>query len=377
MEVDSILNFARAYVGVTQGSAKHKEIVDTYNAMKPLPVGYKMTYTDDWCACFVSFVGIKTGTTSLIGRECGVERFIKIFQSMGIWDENGSKTPKAGDIITFNWNDSTQENDGFADHIGFVEKVVGSTIHTIEGNSASQVKRKTYPVGYGYIRGYARPKYKQGSGTSTEAPADSTKKVTVLKHASHWSPTSGAKKMADFVKESQFKVLKEQPINYSHSNREYLIADAAGALGWVLSQDIQGGHGSDKVGKPSAPSAPKYEILPVDGDLAEKTAKRWQEYRNMAAKDGEISHQWKEKYNQQITACKFDKTLKGSALIRKEQELLKKKGLYTGKIDGLAGRLYITASQTAFGTPADGFVTYPSEWVKALQKALNANKLPY
>ena len=64
--------------------------------------------TDDWCDVFVTTVFQREGLSGLIGRECGVERHIQIFKRLGIWNENGASTPKAGDIITFNWDQDYQ-----------------------------------------------------------------------------------------------------------------------------------------------------------------------------------------------------------------------------------------------------------------------------
>lgn len=161
--VNTILTEARKYLGVTQNSPTHKSIVDTYNSVKPLPVGYPVKYSDDWCDAFITYLAIKTGSTDIIGRECGVQRHIDIFKSKGIWIEDGRITPKPGDIITFAWSRSTQGNDNWADHIGIVETVSGNTITTIEGNYDRKVQRRTIPVGWGYIRGYARPKYTEST----------------------------------------------------------------------------------------------------------------------------------------------------------------------------------------------------------------------
>ena len=54
----TILDTARAYMGIREGSEQHHFIIDTYNAEKPLPRGYAVKYTDAWCATFVSFLGI-------------------------------------------------------------------------------------------------------------------------------------------------------------------------------------------------------------------------------------------------------------------------------------------------------------------------------
>ena len=140
---DRVLRAAASLVGVRGGTAAHHQLVNDYNSVKPLPVGYAVKTTDDWCDIFVTTVFQREGLSGLIGRECGVERHIQIFKRLGIWNEDGTTTPKAGDIITFNWDQNSQQNNGFADHIGIVESVSNGIIHTIEGNSNNQVRRNT------------------------------------------------------------------------------------------------------------------------------------------------------------------------------------------------------------------------------------------
>ena len=156
---DRVLRAAASLVGVRGGTAAHHQLVNDYNSVKPLPVGYAVKTTDDWCDIFVTTVFQREGLSGLIGRECGVERHIQIFKRLGIWNEDGTTTPKAGDIITFNWDQNSQQNNGFADHIGIVESVSNGIIHTIEGNSNNQVRRNTYRIGHGNIRGFATPRY--------------------------------------------------------------------------------------------------------------------------------------------------------------------------------------------------------------------------
>lgn len=159
---NDVLNVARKWLGYSEKNGKFKEILNVYNAHKPLARGYAIKPTDEWCACFVSACSIKAGATDLTGTEVSCGKFIDIFKKKGIWIEDGKQKPKVGDIILFNWDDSTQPNDGNADHIGFVEQVNGSTIICIEGNKGGAVARRTINVGWGYIRGFARPKYASG-----------------------------------------------------------------------------------------------------------------------------------------------------------------------------------------------------------------------
>lgn len=163
---NNVLNVARSWLGYSEKNGKHKEIMNVYNSHKPLARGYKIKTTDSWCDCFVSACAIKAGAVDLIGTEVGCEKHVAIFKKKGIWIEDGKIKPQVGDIILFNWNDAVQPNDGHADHIGIVEQVYGNTIVCIEGNYNDAVGRRTINVGWGYIRGYARPKY-DGVGTSS------------------------------------------------------------------------------------------------------------------------------------------------------------------------------------------------------------------
>lgn len=171
---NDILNIARGWIGYSEKNGKFKEILDVYNAHKPLARGYKIKTTDEWCAAFVSACFIRANATDLSGTEVSCSKFIEIFKQKGIWIEDGSQKPKVGDIILFDWDTKVQPNNGAPDHIGLVEQVNGNTIICIEGNKGEKVDRRTINAGWGYIRGFARPKY-SGEGV-VHAPA---KKKTI------------------------------------------------------------------------------------------------------------------------------------------------------------------------------------------------------
>ena len=82
------LNVWRSWIGFSEANGKFKQIIDLYNSMKPLPRGYAVRYTDEWCDTTVSAAAIKAGCVNLVGRECGCEEHVKIFKSM----EFGLKT---------------------------------------------------------------------------------------------------------------------------------------------------------------------------------------------------------------------------------------------------------------------------------------------
>lgn len=176
---DKILDIYRSWIGYSEANGKHKKIVDLYNSHKPLARGYAVRYSDSWCDTCLSAAFIKANAVNLIGgTECGVEEHVKIFKRAGIWIEDGTIAPKPGDIIVYNWDQKTQPNDGYADHIGIVESVSGNTITTIEGNYKDSVGRRTIAVGNGQIRGYARPKYAKSTTKITTKPNIEKKPAT-------------------------------------------------------------------------------------------------------------------------------------------------------------------------------------------------------
>ena len=75
------------------------------------------------------------------------------FKSRGLWQDGGYE-PRAGDIIFFDW-----EGDGLTDHVGIVERVEGSRIYTVEGNSGDACRRNSYPIGSPVIYGFGCPAY--------------------------------------------------------------------------------------------------------------------------------------------------------------------------------------------------------------------------
>ncbi|MGN1122275.1 MAG: peptidoglycan-binding protein, partial [Eubacteriales bacterium] len=81
------VNTAISFLGCKESDGSHKAIIDLYNQIKPLPVGYKLQYTDAWCAGFVSAVAQKCGITDIVFPECGCDRMIALYKKAGRWEE--------------------------------------------------------------------------------------------------------------------------------------------------------------------------------------------------------------------------------------------------------------------------------------------------
>ena len=172
-----VLNIMRSWLGYSEANGKYIEILNIYNSHKPLARGYAIKPNDEWCDATVSAAAIKAGAVDIIGTEVGCEEHVNIFKRKGIWIEDGTIVPEPGDIILYNWDDKTQPNNGYSDHIGYVEKVTNGKIIAIEGNRGEAVARREIPVGWGMIRGFARPKYaktSQSTNKPSNKPSDST-----------------------------------------------------------------------------------------------------------------------------------------------------------------------------------------------------------
>ena len=150
----------QSWIGKKEADKTHQEIIDLYNNHRPLARGYKVKYTDAWCATTVSAAAIKLGYTDIIPTECGCGQMIQLFHKIGAWVENDAHVPSPGDIIFYDWNDSGKgDNTGWPEHVGVVEKVVDNKITVIEGNYNDSVKRRNISVNSKNIRGFAVPKY--------------------------------------------------------------------------------------------------------------------------------------------------------------------------------------------------------------------------
>lgn len=170
---EKVVNTAIAWLGCKESDGTFKPIIDLYNSHAPLARGYKMRYSDEWCAAFVSAVAIKCGLTDIIPTECSCNKMIDLHNGMGTWVENDAYTPAPGDIIMYDWDDDGKcENTNIADHVGIVVSVTNGFIKVIEGNRNEVVAYRTIAVNGKYIRGYCVPDYAKKADAAEEAPPE-------------------------------------------------------------------------------------------------------------------------------------------------------------------------------------------------------------
>lgn len=158
------VEMAKSYLGADEGGAKHKEIVDTYNAISPLPVGYTLQYSDDWCAGYVSAMAQLCDLTDIILPECSCTRMIELYKTSDRWQESDTYKPTTGDLILYDWQNSQTD----ADHVGIVVSCDGSTITVIEGNKNNTVEYREIAVGGEFIRGFCLPDYASKASSGAE-----------------------------------------------------------------------------------------------------------------------------------------------------------------------------------------------------------------
>ena len=114
---------------------------------------YGASYSE-WCAMFVSFCIHYAGISeSEVPYEANCKAFKNALAEFGAYeDDENSYVPQKGDLIFFAASD---DEGNTPKHIGIVEKVSGSTVHVIEGNSHRSVERTEYALTDSVIVGYA------------------------------------------------------------------------------------------------------------------------------------------------------------------------------------------------------------------------------
>ena len=218
----TIISCAEKYVGIKEGSATHKKIIDRYNNKTPRPRGYKVTYKDAWCMTGVSSVAIECGYEKIFPIECGCQEAIKLSKNMGCWVENDNYIPIGGDVIYYDWQDNgSGDNKGYSDHVGIVQKVVNNIIYVIEFNYNDMCKIRTISVGGRYIRGYHVPKYDSyEKETEKKPPTTTDKKTETTTDKKTETSTSKLPSLKGYSGNSIVDGLKSVKYNSSFSSRE-------------------------------------------------------------------------------------------------------------------------------------------------------------
>lgn len=152
---------AKSYLGVKEGSEKHKLILKVYNGIVPLPRGVVMTEKMAWCAAAAVAWSIMAGVGEIVPKECSCLKLIEIAKKMGIWVENEAKhKAQRGDWCLFDWEDDGKgDNVGSPNHVGIVTERGEKGFTTIEGNNNNCVADRNMRDNAVKIRGFITPDY--------------------------------------------------------------------------------------------------------------------------------------------------------------------------------------------------------------------------
>lgn len=173
-----VVKTAEGWMGKKESNGSHKVIIDLYNSHKPLARGYKVKYTDAWCATFVSAVAIKTNLTNIIPTECSCNQMIALFKKLGSWVEDDAYVPNIGDVIFYDWDDNGKgDNVGTSDHVGYVTACDGKNFEVTEGNMNDVVGKRKMQINGKYIRGYGVPNY-ESMADKTQVKEEDEKDMT-------------------------------------------------------------------------------------------------------------------------------------------------------------------------------------------------------
>ncbi len=169
---NQVISCADGWLGLSEKDGSHKKIIDIYNGQKDLPRGYRLKYTDAWCAAFVTAVGVHLGISQILLPECSVGEMVKLYKKANRFQKAGTYTPKQGDLVVYDWDGS-----GNGDHIGIVYMVSGKNMTAVEGNYKNAVTLRELKMDSESVLGYCTPNYR-----TLEGLVDTAKRVQLCLH---------------------------------------------------------------------------------------------------------------------------------------------------------------------------------------------------
>lgn len=156
----NLADYAEQKVGIKEGTTDFKRLIDDYNNNCRPSGTYKMTYTDSWCACFVSIClthcgyGIKYNSV-----DCD-----QLYYKMNKYHLTNRNNVKRNDIVFYSW----KKTDSDLQHVGIVKSRQGNIITVIEGNHNDSVSLRQINCYDNTIRHIvALPTITTGTGANT------------------------------------------------------------------------------------------------------------------------------------------------------------------------------------------------------------------
>ena len=377
---NQMVELALRYKGATTGSAKHKDLVNTFNKVRPH--GEVGNYRCPWCAITVTAWFLKGGWTQsnmAMSYNCGT--LISDAKKLGIWVENDAYIPKIGDVIIYYWGDSGKgDATSGASHVGMVISVGNKEFTVLEGNKGSGVcDTRSMVVNARYIRGFITPRYSGDESLKTtykpSTPFTGSLPSKNVGYGTNGSDTKKVQKFLNWAINAKLTVDGEcgakTVLAIQIFEATYNVPNADGIFGAGCrnaANELITKFATTKTATTTKETTTETKVvtstgLTVDGVGGKATVKAMQKFFGSTV-DGVISGQKKSlsKYYPAVQSVTFDGD--GSACVAKMQKWL---GI---NADGIWGKGTSVALQKKLGVEADG--VFGKNSMKALQKYLNA-----
>ena len=292
-----IVKQMESWIGRKESDGSHKKIIDIYNSHTPRARGYKLKYTDAWCAGTVSAAAIACKATDICPIEVGCGKMIDLAKKMGIWVENENCTPEAGWFVFYDWDDDGKgDNKGTPEHVGLccsVNKSAG-TFKVIEGNYSNAVKVRELKINGRYLRGFAKPKYTadtSGASSTSSKSSSTSKSSSKLTVDGNWGKdtTKKSQKILGTVQDGevsgQLNSCKKYLPNAQATSWKFGSTGKGSAMVKSL-QKLVGATVDGFMGKLTVIALQKFLKAKgfykgsIDGFMGALTVKAWQQYVN-------------------------------------------------------------------------------------------------
>lgn len=254
-----------------------------------------------WCDMAVTMWGAKSGNADVVGKFAYTVWHAQWFEKRGQW-HSGTRGVRKGDVVFFDWGGSRSISR--IDHVGIVEKVSGSIVYTIEGNSGDVCRRVARDSRY--IVGYGRPAFKGGSSASSSPWTDLPllKKGARGEHVQTLQGLLVARSHPEIEIDGVFDTEVEKAVRALQKWGKVTVDGEVGQQTWPLALRLVGGvrelpllkkgsrgeHVQTLQGLLRARSHPEIEVDGVFDDEVEKAVKALQKWGKVDV-DGEVGKQ--------------------------------------------------------------------------------------
>jgi hypothetical protein len=196
-----LLQVAKGQLGYTEKASGYTKFGDWYGKHVDKDPSFA---TAPWCDMFLAWAADKAGVQDWTGEFASTPDHASWFKDHHAW---GHK-PEPGSIVFFSWTGGKSIGD--IEHVGIVESVNGSTLHTIEANHFNHLGRATRDVsqvvGYGYpskVKVKAAPHAEQKYVPKHSAPPVSPEQLTQPGTQQHETQTAASQDQAPPLPDQQ------------------------------------------------------------------------------------------------------------------------------------------------------------------------------